>query len=78
MNKKRRERVAAAVGMIETALGILEEVENEEQEAYDNMPDGLRDGDKGSAMSEVIDAIQNSRQEIESGKDSLVDVANDA
>ena len=78
MNKKRRERIAAAVGMIETALGILEEVENEEQEAYDNMPDALRDGDKGSAMSEAVDTISNARQEIEGGKDSLADLANDA
>lgn len=44
----------------------IETVMDEEQEAYDNLPDGLRESDKGDQMADnvselqgVIDTIEN-------------------
>ena len=40
MNKERRKRISEAVELIGQALDILEEVKDEEQESYDNLPEG--------------------------------------
>lgn len=51
MNKSRRSEIARA-------LDILNAVRDEEQTAYDNMPDSLRDGEKGDKMQEGLDQIE--------------------
>ena len=36
----------------------LQDVLNEEQEAYDNLPEGLQESDRGQQMQEYIDALE--------------------
>lgn len=36
----------------------IEAIKDEEQEKYDNMPDSLRDGEKGEALSTIIETLQ--------------------
>lgn len=38
MNKQRRNRIAEALELISQARDILEEVKDEEQESYENLP----------------------------------------
>ena len=47
MNKQRRKRIQEALEIIEEAKAILEEVQEEEQEAFDNMPEGLQSSERG-------------------------------
>lgn len=58
MNKQRRIRVKDALELIDRARGILEEVRDEEQESFDNLPEGLQEGEKGERMQENIDALE--------------------
>lgn len=58
MNKVRRKQVKEASELISKALEILEEVFDGEQEAYDNLPDNIRESEKGEQMSDGIDAIE--------------------
>ena len=51
------------------AQGIIEEMLQEEQEAYDNMPEGLQESERGEAMSDNI-------YEMEETYDSLGDLVN--
>lgn len=44
MNKQRRNRIAEALELISQARGILEEVKDEEQESYENLPESLQYG----------------------------------
>ena len=44
MNKVRRKRVQDAITKIEEAKAILEDAQDEEQAAFDNMPEGLQYG----------------------------------
>lgn len=46
MNKERRKRISEAVELIGQARDILEEVKDEEQESYDNLPEGMRAASK--------------------------------
>lgn len=48
MNKARR-------AIVEKIIGQLEEVQEEEQEAYDNLPENFQDGEKGESMLDAID-----------------------
>ena len=47
MNAARRKRLAEAVDMIASAKEIIEEVKEEEQEAFDNMPESLQGSERG-------------------------------
>ena len=42
---------------IQQAYDTLNEVRDEEDEAYENLPESLQDGDRGDAMQEAIDTL---------------------
>jgi len=71
MNKARREKLDTALIHIGTAKNLLEEIENEEQEAFDNLPEGLQQGDRGQAMEEAIGSIQDAVNQLEEMSSSL-------
>lgn len=54
MNKQRRKQ-------LQKALDIVSEVFVEEQEAYDNMPEGLVYSDKGEHMSEGLNILDDTK-----------------
>lgn len=54
MNKERRNKLAQASDLIAQSIAIIEEVRDEEQEAFDNMPEGLQSGERGDRAQEVI------------------------
>lgn len=70
MNKKRRKKLEQAQIMLDNAVSILEDVQEEEQEAYDNMPESFQEGEKGekaqSAISSLEDAVSSIEQTISS------------
>ena len=58
MNKQRRTKINEALVLIDRAREILEEVGDEEQESFDNLPEGLQEGERGEQMQENIDALE--------------------
>lgn len=66
MNKKRRSVLRNINDRLSSIRDEIETVMDEEQEAFDNLPDGLRESDKGDQMADnvselqgVIDTIEN-------------------
>ena len=55
---------------IQQAYDTLTEVREQEESAYDNLPESIRDGDRGDEMQEAIDML-------EEVTDSLEDVISD-
>lgn len=43
--------------IISDAADAIQEILDEEQEKYDNMPESLQSGSRGEALQEVIDAL---------------------
>jgi septal ring factor EnvC (AmiA/AmiB activator) len=73
MNKKRREAIDDLVNKINEIKEAAESLRDEEQEAFDNMPESLQQGDKGQAMEEAIsnlDDAVNALEEAISGLES--------
>lgn len=56
MNKERRKRLSDIRAKIEELQDLLEEVRTEEQDALDNLPESLQGSERGQAME---DAVQN-------------------
>lgn len=66
MNKERRaklaelrDRMSDLQDQVSTLVTDLQDVQPEEQEYLDNMPEGLQDGEKGSKAQCAIDTLDN-------------------
>lgn len=74
MNKDRRKRLE---GIYEKLIEIYEELDaiiDEEQEAYDNMPESLQDSEKGERMYEGIDNLESARDDINNAATTIEEV----
>lgn len=47
MNKQRRKELEEAVRLLEEAYSTIESILEQEQEAFDNMPEGLQESERG-------------------------------
>ena len=65
MNKIRRKELAKAIDLMEAAREILEQVRDEEQEAFDNLPESLQASERGEAMEEYIYSIEESIESLD-------------
>lgn len=55
-----------------TKLGnTVETIEDENQNAYDDMPEGLQSGEKGEALANAVDQLTNVRDNIDSAISSV-------
>ena len=75
MNKERKQSLQDVASLLTEAMDRLNEIRDEEQEAFDNMPEGFQSGTRGQSMMEAIDTMDNWNTEIESIKDSIEDYA---
>jgi polyhydroxyalkanoate synthesis regulator phasin len=71
MNNKRRESITKLIGQIDDLKSQIETLTEEEQDAYDNMPESLQGGDKGDAAQAAIDALESAVSSLEEAVGSL-------
>lgn len=57
MNNERRAMLRRAADMIAEASQLIEQAQEGEQEAYENTPDSLKEGEAGQALERMADAI---------------------
>ena len=77
MNKQRRKDLLDVAEHLQDALDRLSEVRDEEQEAFDNMPESLQYGSRGDAMQEAIDTMDEWESEIDEIKSRSEEFAGD-
>jgi len=71
MNKERRKRISSVVDAIAVALEEVRDLAAEEQEAFDAMPEGLQDSERGEAASEAASAMEEAVGMLEESMDLL-------
>lgn len=78
MNKQRRKELAEAIEKLNQAIQLLEEaqeivetVADEEQEAYDNMPESLQGTERGEMTLDNVSTMEEVRDNIESYIDEI-------
>ena len=75
MNKERRAKLVDLRERITAIKAELEEVKDGEQDAIDNMPESLQDGERGQAMAgnvEIIDDVIDYLDQSEESLSSLI------
>lgn len=65
MNKQRRKSIDEIASKMADLLSELESIIEEEQECYDNLPEGLQYSERGETMREGIDDLQNIYDDLE-------------
>lgn len=78
MNNARRkeiEKIIKALGEIdfESQIEKVDSVRDEEQDAFDNMPESLQQGERGSTSEAAIEALEEAIEALEQARDSMQD-----
>lgn len=71
MNKDRRKRLATIVDAIDEQMGELEYLRDEEQEAFDNLPESIQYSDRGSEMEDGISEMDDLYNDLEDIRDRI-------
>lgn len=66
MNKARRKQLEDLIEQLSGIKDGIEAVLEEEQEAFDNLPEGIQASERGEAMQENIDNLQTAADSLES------------
>lgn len=65
MNNTRRKELCTIIQKIEVILNDLEQVRDEEQDCFDNLPEGIADSERGEKFEECIDNLDSAISSIE-------------
>lgn len=76
MNNERRKLIDSAMAKIRDGLDELITAKDEEQDYYDNMPEGLQSGSKGDNAQSAIDSLDNAISDIDQALDSAEEAKN--
>lgn len=68
MNNYRRKQIEKLTAQIEE---IIESLRDEEQEAFDNLPESLQSGERGEKMESAIDALDYAADDLQECLDHL-------
>jgi hypothetical protein len=71
MNNERRKKIDKAIVELETAKLLIEELQAEEQDSYDNMPEGLQASDRGVACEAAAEALGDAASAIDEAREKL-------
>lgn len=74
MNKQRRKELDKIQDTLLEVQTDLEAVKNEEEEAYDNLPESLQDSERGEVMQDAISILEDALNSIEEAIDYLNDI----
>ena len=78
MNRESRARLSAVNEKLAEILCELEEIRNEEEEAYDNLPEGIQQSERGEAMETAIDTLQEIYDNVESAQMGIDEITGKA
>ncbi len=75
MNKQRRKKLEQAFEAIGKAKDILEEVKkDEEQDAYENLPENFQYGERGEEMQGYIEMIDEAFGYLEDAESAIEEI----
>ena len=65
MNRTRREAIDDLIEQLENIQQQIETLKDEEQTAYDNMPEGLQCSERGETITEAIHNLESAESSVE-------------
>ena len=58
MNKERRKRLSNVIEQLEILRDEVNDVCSEEDDAFENLPEGIQDSERGETMQTAIEALE--------------------
>ena len=77
MNRDRRKRLEEIVEKLQELRCDLEEVMNEEQDAFDNLPENFQNSERGECAQAKIDTICDALDDLDIATNNLEEVLGD-
>ena len=74
MNKSRRKAIEEIIDQLGTLKEQIESVCEEEQEAYDSLPESIQYSERGEAMSEAASDLEDAASSIDDVMSTLQDI----
>lgn len=74
MNKARRKELERAIELLNEAKEIITACQEEEQEGFDNLSEGLQAAENGQKMETAAEALESASDEI----DTIIEYINEA
>lgn len=74
MNKERRKRIADAISAISKIESLIQNILDDEQEAYENMPEGVKISENGMVSEEAQDNLDSAIEALEEAISCLEEV----
>lgn len=71
MNKQRRQQLYDATAALDDAIAVIQDVQAEEDDAFNNLSEGLQCSRTGEAMQDAIDVLDGFVDEIEAVKTKI-------
>lgn len=71
MNKKRRELLQDAIGLLARASSIVTRALDDEQDCLDNMPENLIDSERCHKMEDAIERLEEAVERIDDAKECI-------
>lgn len=73
MNNVRRKQIREAMELIQQAYEILSAVTEEEQEAFDNLPESLQESEKGEQIEQNVEELEEVCDNLDSAYETLAE-----
>ena len=71
MNKDRRDRLTEIISIIQEQMAELESIKEEEDEAFNNLPEGIQCSERGEVMEENVSEMDDIYSDLESTIDRI-------
>lgn len=71
MNKERRRDIRKSITFLDEAREALEIVKDDEEESFENLPEGIQCSERGEKMEEAISVLEDVISSLEDHVESL-------
>lgn len=75
MNNQRREEIQAVIDELAALRSRVEDLQNEEQESYDNMPEGLQQSERGEKAEQAASRLEDALTAFDEIEEALNEAA---
>ena len=74
MNKFRRKQIQDALSLIDKAYALLTNAKDEEEMAFEYLPESLQESERGTTMQDNVDYLDTAVTGLEEAKEALENI----
>ncbi len=74
MNAKTRKQINQLTGQLENIKAQFEEMQSEEEQKYNNLPEGLQQGEAGQCMEAAASSLTDAVESLDAALSSIYDI----